>query len=97
MSAEDEAPATATADICHAGSIRLPPFSEAKPQVWLAQIEEQLIICGISSNRLHYAHMVSALSTESYKITSVAVVGLTDNCYMAAKQVCSQPTCRHST
>ena len=66
MSAADGALAGAATDNHHAGSIRLPPFSEVKRQVWFTQIEEQFIIYGISSDRLHYAHIVSTLSTESY-------------------------------
>ena len=30
--------------------------------------------------------MVGALSTESYEIVSMAMAGLTDNCYTTAKQ-----------
>ena len=39
-----------------------------------------------SSDRLRYAHMVGAQSTESYEIASVTVAGLTDNRCIAAKQ-----------
>ena len=86
MSTADGAAAAAAADNRHPGSIILPPFSEAKPHVLFAQIKEQFVIYGINADKLHYAHMVSALSTESYKIASVALAGLTDNRYKTAKQ-----------
>ena len=86
MSTANDAPNVAATDNCQPGSIRLPPFSEAKPQVWFAQIEEPFVIYCISRNKLCYAHMVGALSTESYEIASVVVSGLTDNRYSTAKQ-----------
>ena len=77
---------TAAADNRHPSSIRLPPFSEAKPKVWFAQIEEQFVIYGVNTDRLCYAHMVGVLSTEANEIASVAVTGLTDSRYKKAKQ-----------
>ena len=54
--------------------------------LWFAQIEEQFVIYGVNNNRLCYAHIVSALLTESYEIASVGVAVLTDNCYRMAKE-----------
>ena len=68
----DGAPAAAAADNRHAGSIWFPPFSAL--YLWSQQRQTPL------------AHMVGALSTESYEIMSVVVAGLADNRYTAAKQ-----------
>ena len=87
MLTADGSAATATAaDNRHPGSIRLPPFSEVKPKVWFAQIKEQFVIYEVNTDKLKYAHMVGALSTEAYEIASVAVSLLTDGRYQKAKQ-----------
>ena len=85
-SADGNTAATAAIDNRHPGSIRLPPFLEAKLKVWFDQIEEQFVICGVNTDKLRYAHMVGTLSTDTYEIASVAVTGLTDGRYQKAKQ-----------
>ena len=78
--------AATAADNRHPGSIRLPPFDETWPKVWFMQIEEQFVIYGVNSDKLMFAHLVGALSTESYSIARAAVISLTDDKYQRAKQ-----------
>ena len=78
--------AATAADNRHPGSIRLPPFDETQPKVWFMQIEEQFVIYGVNTDKLMFAHMVGALSTEAYSIARAAVITLTEGKYQKAKQ-----------
>ena len=70
----------------HPGSIRLPPFDETRPKVWFMQIEEQFVIYSVNNDKLMFAHMVGALSTEAYSIARAAVIALTEVKYQKTKQ-----------
>ena len=89
MATEDREGSAAVA----AGSLKLPPFWPADPDVWFAQVEAQFSTRGITSQRTKYDYVVASLSAEFAAEVRDLILHIPEDPYDTLRQQLIQRTC----
>lgn len=63
-----ETPAVST------GNVRLPEYWGAAPEIWFARVELRFELCGITTQREKFAHVVNALTQEATRLVTDLII-----------------------
>jgi len=72
-------------------AVRIPPFWSEEPELWFAQLEGQLAICGVTEEEAKYAHVLSKIDPkQAREIKDIITHPLATDKYKAIKRALIQ-------